>query len=1590
MREHGKYKNRIIAFFLTVISVLSLMIQDVPVYAAPLSGVDTPQSGEKIFLQRGDETGQVQVKIESFAGEEKYVYEIRFFYDEAGEEQIDSGMIKVAEDTERPMPGRRTEIDLALHIVPEVEAMLEYGSVFSQYRIDLTKALPDESDLTAMELFDLTKAEVWREAVSELSDEEEFLLENVWQAAVYEWDLLLTEDESGAVVRQKLPLLKDPLPEMEHPVLNLRLVEETLRTMAQEERTQESEGAEYLESDTKEDPISEAGETPLEGAEVIELFSKKDDAGETLSKEEDAGKEPATTDSEDPLWEENAKKESEIGDSENEKEDPSETLGREGMDDGKSSQIKEVPLQGDLSDAQMSEPEDPSDTLTPDSEGRSEAPEPDAIELWDGLWMAGFVREGLTYTGKTITQDLRIYQGDTLLTKGKQYSLTYRNNVKAGKYDDPAAPSVTISLRGAYSGKRTFYYSIAPVSVSDATLTQENAALTYNKKVQRYSPKLSYQGKTLSLGKDYNIVYDVSEPTGKENGVVTIGYRIYGTGNFTGEREASYAIVSSGSNLSKAKIKLEHSTVSYFGSPILPEDIGITVTLDGRDLGLEDVRILLEGADGPGTGLVRVLPQLGAENRFAGEVSSVFRVVGGIELEDETHTDPLVWMDAIPYSKKSAAETGIVQNTIGLLLDRENNPLVEGVDYRIEYRGNRSMGNASAIFTGLGKYRGSFSKGYTIVSGEALFAAVSPSVRYEIGGAVPNIEVTDSDGTLLEAGIDYELQLLNDKTVGTASYVISGKGNYRGAAGLTGTYEVLPGDLADCFITVSDREYSPVAEAYRVSPVITDQKGTKLKVGRDYEISGYTYENSDTVLIPQIGTEVTVTVTGIGAFEGSSASAVYRIYEKGKQLDRLYVDIDPQSYTGSDICPLLTTGEEPEVGTIHLYASAIDRMRKENELIGADCAQVLSYENNREIGTARVTLQGRAPYGGTKTVSFRILKREQAVIPVKAILMEESLELSCGEERKLMPTLLPEHVTDPEILWTSSDPEVVFVDRSGNLTANHVGEAKITAWTRSSGAKAICHVTVTMIPITEAIFASDEISGEVGDCMDLVYTYLPENGSLISTEWTSSNSSIASVSGQGRVTLRSVGMTVIKLSINNGQCVATCKVTVTGGEEPVPDQVVRPQEFGALPGDSIDDTAAFNKAFAKAANEDIGVVYVPAGVYLINVDTSINPRSDTAMIMEDGAVLKALPSAKSVNNVIRIGSAENVTIRGGSIVGERYSHNGSQGEWGMGIGVYDSTGIEIRDVEISECWGDGIYLGSDRDEYTVNAGSTDIFISGCDVHHNRRNNLSIVCADRVVVDQSSFRYASGTAPQYGIDIETNNVANPCEHILISDTQIEGNETAALVIETMASDINLFGCTLKGDFTNYDGKNVTLHNTTIRGEVNLRRGVAFSGNCIRNSGSDVPDTLVAEYVAGITETMGSGYKTDSGNVIGKQLIRDDNSPSGKALRLERLTAGTHDAGVSFALSDLSGGVMNGLEEGTEYRFEYTVKGSGQWAFISDQTSWYPCIPSGTRFETGAVNYRTASGRFGSSIMLYAVDRNKGMWLEISSYRVYRVN
>ncbi len=160
-------------------------------------------------------------------------------------------------------------------------------------------------------------------------------------------------------------------------------------------------------------------------------------------------------------------------------------------------------------------------------------------------------------------------------------------------------------------------------------------------------------------------------------------------------------------------------------------------------------------------------------------------------------------------------------------------------------------------------------------------------------------------------------------------------------------------------------------------------------------------------------------------------------------------------------------------------------------------------------------------------------------------LSPENLSLQPGETAALTATVLPNTAVNRNVSWSSSDSSVASVDQSGNVTALRSGTAVITVTTEESGFTASATVTVGAGPITSMYFSPGGVNIPVGGNTDLagLLTVEPEGASRDGLTWSSSDSSVASVSG-GSVSGKKVGSATITVTAPSG---VSASITVQVG-----------------------------------------------------------------------------------------------------------------------------------------------------------------------------------------------------------------------------------------------------------------------------------------------------------------------------------------------------------------------------------------------------------------------------------------------------------
>lgn len=193
----------------------------------------------------------------------------------------------------------------------------------------------------------------------------------------------------------------------------------------------------------------------------------------------------------------------------------------------------------------------------------------------------------------------------------------------------------------------------------------------------------------------------------------------------------------------------------------------------------------------------------------------------------------------------------------------------------------------------------------------------------------------------------------------------------------------------------------------------------------------------------------------------------------------------------------------------------------------------------KSAGTATITVRTN---DGGKTATCSV----SVSVPVTGVSLDKtSLTMAVGDMQTLTATVTPSTATDKSVTWSSSNTSVATVSSSGVITAKAAGITTITVTTNDGRKNATCSVTVTPVAVTGVTLNKSSLSLYQNDSETLVATVLPSNASNKNVSWSTSNSSVATVTTNGQVTAISSGTATITVTTTDGGKTASCVVSVT-------------------------------------------------------------------------------------------------------------------------------------------------------------------------------------------------------------------------------------------------------------------------------------------------------------------------------------------------------------------------------------------------------------------------------------------------------------
>ena len=245
------------------------------------------------------------------------------------------------------------------------------------------------------------------------------------------------------------------------------------------------------------------------------------------------------------------------------------------------------------------------------------------------------------------------------------------------------------------------------------------------------------------------------------------------------------------------------------------------------------------------------------------------------------------------------------------------------------------------------------------------------------------------------------------------------------------------------------------------------------------------------------------------------------------------------------------------------------------------------------------------------------------------------------------------------------------------------------------------------------------------------------------------------------------------IAIENSNFLSFCQVITESPKEifnsQITDNSVKSHNIqDDLPYGFVRDASVDYTSYIQNAISRYDEIIFPGFPLLIN-DTGLKIGSNKTISFLPGSELRLKPTFKGRYNILSLRNVKNVTLKNPVINGVKAAHLGNEGEWGMGIGIYGSSNITLINPKVYNCWGDGIYIGTENMLPSKNILIQNAFLKG-----NRRDGISIISVIGLRLENLYAAYSNGTLPMCGINFEPNNPSNELKNIVVTNPRTEYN------------------------------------------------------------------------------------------------------------------------------------------------------------------------------------------------------------------------
>ena len=259
--------------------------------------------------------------------------------------------------------------------------------------------------------------------------------------------------------------------------------------------------------------------------------------------------------------------------------------------------------------------------------------------------------------------------------------------------------------------------------------------------------------------------------------------------------------------------------VEYTGSNIVMNDIKIYMD---EELLIENIDYKFIYYDNYNIGRAKIV--ITGIGKYTGSLTEEF-IIEEIDISDRYKTSVSGIKESVTYTGKAITQPNIV-------VKYDDNVLVKNKDYTITYEDNIKVGTATVIIRGRGIYGGDIRKSFKIKSN--ITDISDPYTKTAVNGMKYSVEYTGKlrtfpkvsvtvNGKTLTLNKDYTVKYSNNRNVGKAAVIITGKGMY------TGTIKKLFN-----IVLVTGKTYTVNNMKYKVTKVGDNGTGTVALMGTTY------------------------------------------------------------------------------------------------------------------------------------------------------------------------------------------------------------------------------------------------------------------------------------------------------------------------------------------------------------------------------------------------------------------------------------------------------------------------------------------------------------------------------------------------------------------------------------------------------------------------------------------------------------------------------------------------------------------------------------------------------------------------------------